>query len=82
MARQRARASRVFQKVIRSHAVADDPEDIALRIHQIAATVGVLAIAATRLEERHEAMSHALYLVEECLLDVEKRVEALRRPLG
>lgn len=57
----------------------DDPEDIALRIHQIAATAGVLAVAAARFEDHGESLSHALYLIEENLLDVEKRVEALRR---
>ena len=63
----------------RRGAMPDDPEDIALRIHQIAATAGVLAVAAARLEDHGESLSHALYLVEECLLDVEKRVESLRR---
>ena len=56
-----------------------DPETIALRIHQIAATAGVLAEAAALTENQGEPLSHALYLIEECLLDVEERVEGLRR---
>ena len=55
-----------------------DPETIALRIHQIAATAGVLAEAAALAESQGEPLSHALYLIEECLLEVEDRVEALR----
>lgn len=51
-----------------------DPEAIALRIHQIASVAGVIA---ARLDD--EPLSHALHLIEECLLDVEARVEALRR---
>jgi hypothetical protein len=51
----------------------DDPEAIALRIHPITAAVGLLAAG------QGEPLSHALYLVEECLLDVEQWVEALRR---
>jgi hypothetical protein len=58
---------------------ATDPEAIALRIHQIAATAGVLAVAAAKLDDHGEPLSHALYLIEETLLDVEKRVERLRR---
>jgi hypothetical protein len=50
-----------------------DPEAIALRVHQIASVAGVIA---ERLND--EPLSHALYLIEECLLDVEVRVEALR----
>ena len=50
-----------------------DPEAIALRVHQIASVVGVLAAG------QDEPLSHALYLIEECLLDVETRVESLRR---
>ena len=50
----------------------DETEAIALRIHQIAATAGVIA------EHQDEPLSHALYLIEECLLEVEDRVEALR----
>ena len=57
----------------------EDPEAIALRIHQIAATAGTLAEVAARLDERGESMSHALYLIEETLLEVERRVERLRR---
>ena len=56
-----------------------DPETIALRIHQIAATACVLGVAAARLDDHGEPLSHALYLIEECLLDVEERVEGLRR---
>jgi hypothetical protein len=51
--------------------VPEDPEAIALRIHQIAAVVGVLAAG------QGEPLSHALHFVEECLLDVEGRVESL-----
>ncbi len=51
----------------------DDPEAIALRVHQLAAMVGVLAAG------QDEPLSHALHLVEECLLDVEMRVEGLRK---
>lgn len=50
-----------------------DPEAIALRVHQIASVAGVIA---QRLED--EPLSHVLYLIEECLLDVETRVEGLR----
>jgi hypothetical protein len=56
-----------------------DPEAIALRIHQIAATAGVLAEAAALPDGHGERLSHALYLIEETLLDVEQRVERLRR---
>jgi hypothetical protein len=56
-----------------------DPEAIALRIHQIAATAGALAVAATVPDPDGEQLSHALYLIEETLLDVEQRVERLRR---
>ena len=56
-----------------------DPEVIALRIHQIAATAGVLAVAAARLDDHGPSLSHALYLIEETLLEVEERVERLRR---
>ena len=48
-----------------------DPEAIALRIHQIASTAGVLAVAARRPDSDGPSLSHALYLIEECLLDVE-----------
>lgn len=46
----------------------EDPEAIALRIHQIAAVAGV----------PEAPLAHVLYLTEECLLDVEQKVEALR----
>ena len=48
-------------------------EAIALRVHQIAATAGVMAAG------QDAPLSHALYLIEESLLDVEERVERLRR---
>jgi len=57
----------------------DDPEAIALRIHQIAATAAVLAEAAALPDPHGEQLSHALYLIEASLLDVEGRVELLRR---
>jgi hypothetical protein len=57
---------------------ADDPEAIALRIHQIAATAGALAVAAASLNDHAPSLSHALYLIEETLLEVEQRVERLR----
>ena len=50
-----------------------DPEAIALRVHQIASVAGVIA---ERLGD--EPLSHVFYLIEECLLDVEARVESLR----
>jgi len=50
-------------------------EAIALRIHQIAATAGVLAEAQAG---ESEPLSHALYLIEETLLEVEQRVERMR----
>ena len=56
-----------------------DPEAIALRVHQLASTAGVLAVAAGRLDAEGLALSHALYLIEETLLEVEERVEELRR---
>lgn len=46
-------------------------EAIALRLHQIAATVSLLA------EGQEPPMSHALSLVEASLLDVEARLEEL-----
>ncbi len=55
---------------------AEDAEAIALRIHQIAATAGALAGAQA------EPLSHALFLIEETLLDVEQRIERLRRVPG
>ena len=56
-----------------------DPEAIALRIHQIAATAGVLAQAAAAPDPDGGQLSHALYLIEETLLEVEQGVERLRR---
>jgi hypothetical protein len=53
----------------------EEIEAIALRIHQIAATAGVIAGAQA---QGSEALSHALYLIEETLLEVEARVERLR----
>jgi hypothetical protein len=54
----------------------DDLDALALRVHQLAAVVGMLA----RGQEREcEPLSHALYLVEADLLEVERRVERLRR---
>ena len=53
-------------------AAQDVVDAIALRIRQIAATAGVIA------EHQDEPLSHTLYLIEECLLEVEDRVEALR----
>jgi hypothetical protein len=61
---------------------ATDPEAIALRIHQIAATAGALAEAATLPDGHGERLSHALYLIEETLLEVEQQVERLRRASG
>ena len=52
---------------------AENPEAIALRIHQIAATAGVMAAG------QDAPLSHALYLIEASLLDVEERVDRLRR---
>jgi hypothetical protein len=50
-----------------------DPEAIALLVHQIAATAGVMAAG------QEAPLSHALYLIEASLLEVEERVERLRR---
>jgi hypothetical protein len=58
---------------------AEDPEAIALRIHQIAATAGALAEAAAAPDPDGEQLSHALFLIEETLLEVERRVERLRK---
>ena len=55
-----------------------DPEAIALRVHQIAATAAVLAEAAALPYSHGEQLSHALYLLEASLLDVEQRLERLR----
>jgi hypothetical protein len=82
MARERARGYGVFEKVMRSETVPDDIDAISLRVHQIAATAGALAVAAVGLEEHGESLSDALYLIEECLLDVETRMEGLRRGAG
>jgi hypothetical protein len=49
----------------------DDLEAIVLRIHQIALTAGLLAAG------QEPPVSHALYLVEESLLEVEARLERL-----
>lgn len=57
---------------------AEDPEAIALRIHQIASTAGALAVVASRLDDDGPSLSHALYLIEETLLEVEARIERLR----
>ena len=56
-----------------------DLDAIALRIYQIAATAGILAVVAGRMDEDGPALSHALYLIEETLLEVEERVERLRQ---
>jgi hypothetical protein len=56
----------------------DDLDTLALRVHQIAATAAVLAEAARLPDPDGESLSHALYLLEACLLDVEGRIEALR----
>lgn len=55
-----------------------EPEAIAQRVHQIAATAGVLAEVAFRLDDHGEPLSHALYLIEETLLEVERRIDRLR----
>jgi hypothetical protein len=56
----------------RRHRLDDGLEAIALRIHQIAATLGLLA------EGQHEPnLSHTLYLIEQCLLETEARLAAL-----
>ena len=57
----------------------EDPEALALRLHQIAAVVGMLARGQ---EQNPDPLSHALYLVEADLLDVEGRVESLRESGG
>ena len=46
----------------------DEHEVIALRIHQIAAVAGVIA------GSQDEPLSHARYLIEESLLEVEERL--------
>jgi hypothetical protein len=50
----------------------DEAEAIALRLHQIAAAAGVIA------EGQDPPLSHAIYLLEALLLDVEQRLEKLR----
>jgi hypothetical protein len=58
--------------------MADDLDTLALRVHQVAATATVLAEAARLPDPDGEALSHALYLLADCLADVEARIEALR----
>ena len=53
-------------------APAEDAEAIALRIRQIASAAGIIA------DTQEERLSHAIYLIEECLLEIEQRVERLR----
>ena len=53
-------------------APADDPEAIALKIRQIASVAGIIA------ESQEERLSHAIYLIEASLLEIEQRVERLR----
>jgi hypothetical protein len=50
----------------------DESEAIALRVHQLAAAAGVMA------ESQEPPLSHAIYLLEASLLDVEQRLEGLR----
>lgn len=56
-------------------AAQDAVEAIALRVHQIASVAGMAAQGLVDDED----VGHVLYLIEETLLDVEKRVERLRR---
>jgi hypothetical protein len=56
----------------------DDLDTIALRVHQVSATASVLAEAAALPDSDGEALSHSLYLLADCLADVEARIEALR----
>jgi hypothetical protein len=56
--------------------VRDALEGIALRIHQISAAAGVMAASQA------EPLSHALFLIEESLLEVEERVNRLWEGLG
>ena len=67
--------------VPRSTVYDPEPEAIALRVHQIAATAGVLAEAAFGLDDYGESLSHGLHLIEETLLEVEKRIDRLRPSL-
>ena len=60
----------------------NEPEAIALRLHQIPATAGMLAEVAVRLDKHGESLSHGQYLIDETLLEVEQRVERLRRVPG
>ena len=60
----------------RASAARDDHEAIALRIHQIA------AVAAAIAEAQEEPLSHALYLIEESLLEVEASLIRLGPPQG
>lgn len=50
----------------------DDLEAISLRVHQISAAAGAIA------EAQKEPLSHALHLIEECLWEVERKVDAVR----
>ena len=68
MTRRRVRTARV------PPSASDEHEAIALRIHQIAAAAGVIA------GSQDEPLSHALFLIEESLLEVEQRVYRLRDP--
>jgi len=56
-------------------AAQDAVEAIALRVRQIASVAGVVARGMVDDED----VGHVLYLIEETLLDVERRVERLRR---
>lgn len=56
-----------------------DPEAIAMRIHRIAAAAGALAVVSAPLNDHGPSLSHALFLIEENLLEIEQRVERLRR---
>jgi hypothetical protein len=60
----------------------DDLDTIALRVHQVAATAAVLAEAARLPDSDGEALSHALYLLSDCLVSVEARIEGLRQEAG
>lgn len=51
----------------------DEAEAIALRIRQIASAAGIIA------DTQEERLCHAISLIEASLLDVEQRVERLRR---
>jgi len=60
----------------------NDLDTIALRVHQVAATAAVLAEAARLPDPDGEALSHALYLISDCLAGVEARIEGLRQGAG